>query len=252
MNIGFSTLSLFMKPINEMYNIAKRDGFKSIELLSEGPYIYYNLNKNKEVLNNINRQNIKTYLHCPTVDLNLASINEGIKKESVKQTCKTLDLAEKLDVIAITTHCGKIGRNDKHLRKEAINNCVESINTCMNYIDDNDINVNLSIENLPKRFNYLGNKTEELEYIQENTGCQITIDTGHANTCENTSEFFELNNIIYYHIHDNNGIKDQHLILGEGNLDLDLLKNIENGIIELNTYEKVLKTKSILENLNLI
>lgn len=64
--------------------------------------------------------------------------------------------------------------------------------------------------------------------------------------------FFDLNNIIYYHIHDNNGKKDQHLVLKEGNLDLNLLKKVNNGIIELNKYENVLKTKNIIKKLKLI
>ena len=105
---------------------------------------------------------------------------------------------------------------------------------------------------MPKRFNYLGNKIEEIEKIQESTGSKITIDTGHANTCKDCEEFFKLKNIEYFHINDNNGIKDQHLILGEGNLDLKLLNIIDKGIIELNTFEKIMKTKKVLTKLNYI
>ena len=38
MNIGFSTLSLFMKSIDGMLSTAVDDGFDIIELLAEGPY----------------------------------------------------------------------------------------------------------------------------------------------------------------------------------------------------------------------
>ncbi|MGV8144195.1 MAG: sugar phosphate isomerase/epimerase family protein, partial [Methanothermobacter sp.] len=44
---------------------------------------------------------------------------------------------------------------------------------------------------------------------------------------------------------DNNGEKDQHLSLGEGNIDLNLLKGIDNVIIELNNYQNVLKSRDI-------
>lgn len=56
-------------------------------------------------------------------------------------------------------------------------------------------------------------------------------------------------NICYYHLSDNNGDKDQHLTLGEGNLNLKLLKNIDKVIIELNKYQNVLKSREILLSL---
>ena len=38
MKLGFSLLSLFMKDVNEMLDIAVENGFDSVELLAEGPY----------------------------------------------------------------------------------------------------------------------------------------------------------------------------------------------------------------------
>lgn len=43
-------------------------------------------------------------------------------------------------------------------------------------------------------------------------------------------------------------IKDQHVSLGEGTLDLNLLKKVKNGIIELNNYQNVLKSKKVIES----
>ena len=37
MKLGFSLLSLFMKDVNEMLDIAVENGFDSVELLAEGP-----------------------------------------------------------------------------------------------------------------------------------------------------------------------------------------------------------------------
>lgn len=73
-----------------------------------------------------------------------------------------------------------------------------------------------------------------------------TVDLGHANTNGDVEPFLSLENISYYHLSDNNGEKDQHLSLGEGNLNLNLLKGIDNVIIELNNYENVLKVKKFL------
>jgi len=47
-------------------------------------------------------------------------------------------------------------------------------------------------------------------------------------------------------LNDNNGERDQHLPLGEGNFDLNLLNGVDNGIIELNNYQNILKTRDLL------
>ncbi len=58
--------------------------------------------------------------------------------------------------------------------------------------------------------------------------------------------FFKMNKIVYYHLNDNNGEKDQHLTLGEGNFDLNLLNSVDKGIIELNNYQNILKSRDLL------
>jgi sugar phosphate isomerase/epimerase len=57
-----------------------------------------------------------------------------------------------------------------------------------------------------------------------------------------------MKNICYYHLSDNNGDKDQHLILGEGNLDLELLNGIDKVILELDDYQNVLNSRKILRS----
>ena len=73
--------------------------------------------------------------------------------------------------------------------------------------------------------------------------------TIHGNTCGNCEEFLDLKNISYCHLNDNNGVKDQHVTLSEGTLDLNLLKKVDKGIIELNNFDNVLKSKEVIKNL---
>ena len=102
---------------------------------------------------------------------------------------------------------------------------------------------------MPVRRKFLGNTVEEIEMIQEATGCSLTIDTGHGNTCGNLEEMLSLKNISYCHLNDNDGVKDQHITLGEGTLDLNLLKRIDTAIIELNNFDNILKSKEVIDNL---
>lgn len=249
MNLGFSTLSIFMKSIDEMLTIGEKEGFQTIEILCEGPSSPWVLLENQEKLENINSHNIEINLHGPSIDLNLASINKGIRMESVKQICEAIDLAKLIGANAITVHPGQVGRREKLLRKKALELSSQSIAQCIDYKKEINSDVKISIENLPERFSFLCNRPEELVNIQEETGCTITIDTGHANTCEAPEEFFDLKHIEYFHLNDNNGEKDQHLPLGDGNLDLNLLKKVNKGIIELSNFKDVLKSKKLIENL---
>lgn len=249
MKVGFSTLALFMKPINEMLEIGKNDGFEIIEMLTEGFYGPEYLLENKKMLEPFKSYNFDYYLHAPTVDLNLASINSGIRKESIRQTLKALDLGNEIGAKAITIHPGQIGRIEDRIRQMGLKLATESIKECVEYAEG--METKLSVENMPGKPKFLCTKPEELTKIVEETGCSVTIDLGHANTCKNTADFLKIPNGSYCHLSDNNGIKDQHTILGEGTLDLNLLKQVKNGILELNTYEKVLKSKKVLEKMNI-
>lgn len=246
MKLGFSSLALFRKPINEILEIATNSGFDIIEFLCEGPSSPWYLLENKNLLEVFKSYDLGIYLHSPTVDLNLASINKGIREESIRQTKECLDLANEIGAIAITAHPGKVGRKEEKLREVALRLATESTHELVDYSENMDVKV--SIENMPERFSFLCNKVEELENIVQATGCSATIDLGHANTCNNSEKFTEISNIAYYHLNDNNGEKDQHTSLGDGTLDLNLLKKVNNGIIELNNYDNVLKTKKVIED----
>lgn len=237
MKLGFTTLALFMEDNNKIINLAKQHGFEMIEILGESPFYEKDKGEFKDC-------GIDMRIHAATVDINIASLNTGIRAESVRQMIECGHYAEKINANTITVHPGIIGRNEPHLRKWALEIAVESIGE----IIDNT-NVEVSVENMPVRDKFLGNMVEEIEMIQEETGCSLTIDTGHGNTCGNLEEMLSLKNISYCHLNDNDGVKDQHIAIGDGTLDLNLLKKIDTAIIELNDFDNILKSKKVIENL---
>lgn len=240
MKIGFSTLALFMKDSDEIIKKAKEHDFDMIEILAEDPF--YNKD-NSPYLN----CGLDIRMHAATVDINIASLNEGIRKESIRQMIDCGKFAEEIGAKTITVHPGKIGRNDSRLRRYALEKSIEAVGEIID-----KTNIQISVENMPVRKSFLANSIDELEDIQTQTGCYLTIDTGHANTCDNLEEMLNLKNISYCHLHDNDGKRDQHNPLGTGTLNLKLLEKIEYGIIELNNFDNVLKSKEILSSLNLI
>jgi sugar phosphate isomerase/epimerase len=88
--------------------------------------------------------------------------------------------------------------------------------------------VKLCVENLPL-MGHAGQQILEIPYYAkdlvyltkglENVG--ITLDTGHANTIGSPVNFYDRvrDKVWNIHMHDNSGEKDDHLPLGEGNID---------------------------------
>lgn len=235
MKLGFTTLALFMEPNNDIIKLAKKHDFEIVEILGEDPFY----EKDRGEFKNCG---LDIKIHAATVDINIASLNKGIRTESIRQMIKCGQYAEDIGAQTITVHPGKIGRNEPRLRNWALELACESIGEIMD-----NTNVEISVENMPVRESFLANKVEELEMIQNETGCSLTIDTGHGNTCNNLEEMLNLKNISYCHLNDNDGIKDQHITLGDGTLNLNLLKKIDTAIIELNNFDNILKSQSVLK-----
>ncbi len=248
MKIGFSTLALFMRSFEEFLDIASADGFKIIEILCEGPYWPRNVLNSGGDLEIFSSYDIDIFMHAPTIDLNPASLNPGIRDETLYQLKETLDLAVKIGAKAITTHPGLIHRLEDRVRDMAKFYSIETLTEANKYAED--VGVIFSVENMPHRYAYFCNTAQEHAYFLEKCGCHATVDLGHANTSEDPESFLELKNTYYYHLSDNNGEKDQHLALGDGTLNLDLINGVNRGIIELDNYENVLKSRNLLVELS--
>ena len=244
MKIGFSTLALFMRSFEECLDIATADGFKLIEILCEGPYWPRNLLNPAEGLEVFSSYDIDVFLHAPTIDLNPASLNPGIREETLHQLEETLDLAVKIGAKAITTHPGLIHRLEDRIRDMAKQYSVETLTEANKYAED--VGVIFSVENMPYRYAYFCNTAQEHAYFLDQCGCCATVDWGHANTNEDPESFLQLDNTYYHHLSDNNGKKDQHLPLGNGTLDLSLINGIKRGIIEINNYDDVITSRNVL------
>jgi sugar phosphate isomerase/epimerase len=249
MKLGFSTLALFMSSLEQCLETATKDGFQLMEILCEGPYWPRNIlshdNNNFEAFQSYD---IDVFLHSPTIDLNPASLNPGIREETLKQLKETINFAVEINAKAITTHPGLIHRLEERIRNYGMQHSIEILRNANEYAED--LGIKFSIENMPNKYSYYCNSAEEHQFFIEKCGSYATIDTGHANTTKDVKSFFKIKGIAYYHLNDNNGEKDQHLPLGEGNFDLSLLNGVDKGIIELNNYQNILKSRDLLMSSN--
>ena len=72
----------------------------------------------------------------------------------------------------------------------------------------------MALENLPKcPWPFFSSPGLDLK------GLGIALDVGHANTCGSLNAFLTCPEIIDVHLHDNKGMRDDHLAIGQGNVD---------------------------------
>lgn len=234
--IGFSTLSLFWKSPEEWVQAARSDGFGAIEILCEGPQWPRHADP-CSIRDNTADSGLEVYLHAPTIDLNPASVNPGIREETLRQTRETLDMAAVSGAKYVTTHPGVV-------HKEIVRPiCIEYAKQVLGEASDyaRSAGVALSIENMPVSKQYLCNTPVELSDFRSHCRCGVTIDIGHAILCKSPEEFLKLPGISYLHVHDNHGERDQHLCPGDGILDLSMLAGQPRMILELDDYRLILK-----------
>jgi sugar phosphate isomerase/epimerase len=246
MKLGFSTLALFVRSFEHWLQRAEADGFRMIEILCEGPYTWPRnaLVLDASELEIFNSYDVEVFLHAPTIDLNPASMNPGIRNETLIQMKETIDMGIQIDAAAITTHPGLIHRLEERVRDMGMRYSIETLQAGNEYAQERGIK--LCVENMPNSYAYFCNSSLEHQYFSKKSGCSLTVDMGHANTTGDPESFLKMQNISYYHVSDNDGKRDQHLALGEGTLDLNLLNGIDNLVIELNDYQNVLKSRDVL------
>ncbi len=241
--LGFSTLSIFMKPPESWAETARNDRFNALEILCEGP-MWPRAGIWKEKLRGMGGDGLDVYLHSPTVDLNPASVNRGIREETLKQLKEAVDMAAGIGASHVTTHPGIIHKPIPRIWEMCMEYAMQVLGEAADYAKNNG--VTLSIENMPRKDTYLCTSADELDRFRRRCGCGVTIDVGHAITCPDPGSFLRLDGISYLHVNDNMGDKDAHLCPGDGILDLGLLKMHDHMIIELNDYGNVIRARDVI------
>ena len=170
-------------------------------------------------------------VHLPYSDLNLASINQPIWEESVKQTKNCLNLASDFSRLAVL-HPGHLSPLGKQMPDRAWEQNILAIQEICDHAANLDMVI--AVENMPVIESLLGRTPAEILGIIENVDREnlgFVFDVGHANTNGNVDQFLELlgDRIIHAHIHDNHGERDEHLPVKFGTVDWKHVVKVFNG-----------------------
>ncbi|MCD6220758.1 sugar phosphate isomerase/epimerase [bacterium] len=220
-SISVVSVHLNFSSLEEAFQKAKEFGIDSIEWFdANGEFL--TLDRIKRIVEFAKEFNIRTSYHAPYIgkwDLGTQS------PENISQRLEEiLEYAVKLSADLITLHMGsylfeetreygvrkvvgEISKVSKHAENFGIYLCVENSTTCHNK-------------------NEIGTQTEDFLYLFDKVkspAIGMTLDVGHAHITKNLFKLLECFNhkIHNIHLHDNNGIEDQHLPPGKGTIPWD-------------------------------
>jgi sugar phosphate isomerase/epimerase len=231
-NYGFTT---FFENTLESIDFAAKHSLKHVEInftKQQTPDNAFTLEQVKKIKEIALSLNITLSYHIPFTE-NISDIIPPLRINSVKRLTSYIVSAGRMNAVSITVHPGIFYwfpiSNFK--RKKALNRLVTALNKLIPVCEES--NVNIVLENLVpiphgNDFYFLGDNIEDFEYIFENIQSEkigFCLDTGHANMAEGADKYIErLSSKLYsIHYHDNMGTNDNHMVIGEGNIDWEAI-----------------------------
>lgn len=246
MKIGASTLAGFKEPIESNLDYFEELNLKYAEIVKQYPN--YDID-----IETLEKYNFKYSIHAPFVDINIASLNEAIRKTSLNEIKNTIEMANKLDSDIVVVHPGTVpflGRGMEDKIYEIANSSIKELGDY-----GNDLGVCVAIENMPSFEGMMYQNMNKLNQTLEDYDMYMTLDIGHAYHSGHSPDEMYFDRIKHIHAHDNNGDDDSHYALGEGSINLkQIISTFESKnydgiyIIEVNDKESVKNSLDYLKN----
>lgn len=218
-NLSFSSRAAVEDPFNWAWDL-EDIGYTGWEIVQEGSQSLNDENL-PQIRDILETTDLTLTIHLPFSDMNLAGLNAGIHDEVMRQMRYYLDMASGIADLAVL-HPGYLSPYGNQVPDKAWKVSIESIQQLCDFAADRGIMI--AVENMPDFPKIYGKLPEEMLKILEQVNRKnvgMTLDVGHANTMGLVDEFVEncLGRIKHMHIHDNHGAHDEHLPLGQGNID---------------------------------
>jgi len=224
MILGMADYPSYEGPLEDFLNFAFKLGVRVVELKLDRLELFSTLSKTDKVpsiKNLLNSYDFKYFVHAPSIDTNLASLNPALRRASEKTILKAVNFAAKIEAELLVSHVGRLSRDyPRKLVEKSMKNATSSLNTLVHA--SSDLGVIFTIENdHSSRDHILVGYPKQIKFLIESSGCKLTFDVGHANTVGKIVDFTKLFDkfIVNVHLSDNNGREDEHLPIGKGSID---------------------------------
>ncbi|MCG2829156.1 sugar phosphate isomerase/epimerase [Methanothermobacter sp. K4] len=219
MRIGVSTLALSPLSLEEMLTWIEDAGADCCEIIYEYPL------DDVEVADSFS---LDFTVHAPISDINIASLNRGIREASIAEVKSAVDLAVELDSEVVVVHPGSVPFLGRPHRDLIVQRNLESLSVISEYAEDRGAGI--YPENMPRLEGPLLRELEELWLVADELESQVTLDAAHAATMGYSEAEMVSPRVGHVHLSDNNGEVDSHDALGDGSLDFGTIIDGLRGI----------------------
>ncbi|HVP16523.1 MAG TPA: sugar phosphate isomerase/epimerase family protein [candidate division Zixibacteria bacterium] len=220
--IGLSMLYCLGEPFEKMAEEIPKTRTTYIELVDDGSHTLDK--KNVGALNRIRQCYDKKYtVHAPFVGINIALPPGPLLNATLKRLKSSIVNAAALDCEMWVFHSGMRTATSMFYPGMDWARNLESIRLLFRFARDHGVEA--SVENIMEAF--VMKNVEEFERFYDEIGEDIGLafDTGHANVVGELEGFLTRfsDKMVHVHAHDNHGKSDEHLCVGHGNIDWDLV-----------------------------
>jgi sugar phosphate isomerase/epimerase len=200
--------------------------------------------------------NIEYSIHAPYSDTNLAADDDLIREWILKRIRASIRFTSEINAKCMVIHPGWTTATERFSRGRSWELNLRSLHWLMRYAGE--YGVDCLIENVPSPTPYLLVSVDDFKLFEDEMRppMNYVFDVAHAHLQDEEFIFLEEFGYKIKHIHvsDNNGTSDQHLPVGDGNINwrkvLDSLDDIGfDGWIVIESYEKILQSIEYLRKL---
>jgi sugar phosphate isomerase/epimerase len=251
----------------ETISLAHGQGFQGVEITCEYPRgpLDYTSEAILQMKRLAQEYDMPLQVHAPYHNLRPADLNPRIRDASVQSVKDGIDFASQIGGRIVTTHLGSVSKGHlKHAHERIRRALLDSITTLVEYAEER--NIKIAIENVQSdKESYweeaIGKTAEEIMEILKEINAKnvgVTFDVGHANTVGNSDDFAAklAPYMINVHLHDNDGTRDQHLVIGEGKINFPKILHTLKGagyagplVLEYFDPASLLRAKTVLVKL---
>lgn len=211
--IGTSSDVLRHLSLPEAIEVVSSKGFDAIELWM-GHLTSSSLTI-PEIKSLLKQYHLDYQIHADVRDVNLTSINPGIRKESIKQTLETIEYAKELGAQLITLHPGRMS-SSKDRPEDLWPAQIESFKEIANYSEQ--LGIKIGLENMEKRAKEFVLTHEDVARIiteVDNPYLGLTLDLAHCHSIADVDTFVDSVNVPIFNVHISQASKKKmHLPFG--------------------------------------
>jgi sugar phosphate isomerase/epimerase len=241
MPLGISTICVFGKAFSSLDAILAT-GIEVLEILDdwEDRLDAKRIRMLREIKGS---SRIAFTVHSPLIDVNIASVNSMLKETSLKIIKTSIDHARAIDANLVVVHPGNFTPMDNIPLAEHWDLNRESLRRIISHAED--LGVKIGVENMPRNtFGLLQNAAEFKKLVDEGLPIRMTLDVGHANTTSQLGPLLEMSDLVaHVHLHDNRGLTDEHMPVGDGTVDWKLIRSK----IDLGKVSAVVEARNVEE-----